>query len=89
MSHTLKQSLKPGLRYVVTEGSRCKTFQVGDRISVSSGRLNQLGGGGLLYPGQWERFRCAVRLDVEHYQAVISRAKQEIEFCEKVLRDNT
>lgn len=84
---TLKEALKPGIRYVVLSGTRCHTLQAGDSIQLDGYGLKRFGGG-WLSPGNWEKFRCPVSVHRHWYETEITRLREAANAYSQILEEN-
>lgn len=88
MNPTLKRAIKPGIMYVATGQTKCGTILAGDRLFLDDeGRLMNSTASGWLNPGQWERFRCPVVVNVEWYRRELEKHEQMVVELRRVIEE--
>jgi hypothetical protein len=96
MTDTLK-SMKTGLKYVVITGTKCGTFQTGDRVVKCPNYFNPKqddimcrpidgGGGGWLEEWEWRDMVVCVELDESYYKKKTADIKAELARLEGISR---
>lgn len=79
----------PGVRYIVTKGTACKTLQQGDHVKRGpNGDVDCIEAGGWLENSSARRFRALVALDTAFYEHRIQKCCEEIEAAERLLRED-
>lgn len=86
---TLKRTLKPGVRYIVRIGTRCRTLNTGDQIWIyGDGSLMCAQAGGWIGAKEWHRFRCAVKIDSDWYANRIANAEMDTAEWRRILEES-
>lgn len=87
MNQRLKDALKVGIYYRATSSTKDGSIRAGDRIMrVDGGEIDNASARFSMPCGEWENYRCGVKIDRKFYEERMEPYEKKIEEVKCILK---